>query len=159
LAEPIPEALTVTGISDTDYDLIAFAHRASAEAARLETYVEDAQLARDSRLAEFFAREQAAARRAALEARRLLASPGHHPDRHPAGGDDRSADPDSPARPPRQGEVSPARIPGEDAPEPAPRGDLQVGATGAEPWPGRDHPFEPDSTGRVLPSTRPGERS
>ena len=53
-----PEFGNVTGTRDKDYDIIWFTEACLSNVLRLETYIEDAALARDDELAEFFRRAQ-----------------------------------------------------------------------------------------------------
>ena len=68
-----PELGNVTGTKDKDYDIIWFAEACLSNVLRLETYIEDAALAGDDELADFFRRAQQASRRGAEEAKQLLA--------------------------------------------------------------------------------------
>ena len=63
----------VTGTPDKDYNLIWFTEKCMDNALRLETYVEDANRAGDSELAEFFRRAQNESRKGAEQGKRLLA--------------------------------------------------------------------------------------
>jgi hypothetical protein len=68
-----PEFGNVTGTRDKDYDIIWFTEACLSNVLRLETYIEDAALARDDELAEFFRRAQHESRKGADEGKRLLA--------------------------------------------------------------------------------------
>jgi len=68
-----PEFGNVTGTRDKDYDIIWFTEACLSNVLRLETYVEDAALAGDDELADFFRRAQQASRKGAKEAKQLLA--------------------------------------------------------------------------------------
>jgi len=68
-----PELGNVTGTKDKDYDIIWFTEACLSNVLRLETYIEDAALAGDDELADFFRRAQQASRRGAEEAKQLLA--------------------------------------------------------------------------------------
>ena len=63
----------VTGTPDKDYNLIWFTEKCMNNALRLETYVEDANRAGDSELAEFFRRAQGESRKGAEQDKQLLA--------------------------------------------------------------------------------------
>ncbi|HZE02012.1 MAG TPA: hypothetical protein VE155_09630 [Pseudonocardiaceae bacterium] len=63
----------VTGTLDKDYNLIWFTEKCMDNALRLETYVEDANRAGDSELAEFFRRAQNESRKGAEQGKRMLA--------------------------------------------------------------------------------------
>jgi hypothetical protein len=63
----------VTGTRDKDYNLIWFTEKCMNNALRLETYIEDANRAGDSELAEFFRRAQNESRKGAEQGKRLLA--------------------------------------------------------------------------------------
>jgi hypothetical protein len=62
----------VTGTKDTDYDLLWYTEACLSNALRLETYITDAQRARDSQLAEFFRKAQADSRKGAEMGKDLL---------------------------------------------------------------------------------------
>jgi hypothetical protein len=63
----------VTGTLDKDYNLIWFTEKCMNNALRLETYIEDANRAGDSELAEFFRRAQNESRKGAEQGKRMLA--------------------------------------------------------------------------------------
>ena len=67
------EAGEVTGTKDKDYNLIWFTEKCMNNALRLETYIEDANRAGDSELAEFFRRAQNESRKGAEQGKRMLA--------------------------------------------------------------------------------------
>ena len=68
------EAGTVTGTKDKDYDVIWFTEQCLSNVLRLETYVEDADRAGDSELADFFRRAQETSRKGAEQGKQLLKS-------------------------------------------------------------------------------------
>jgi hypothetical protein len=68
-----PEFGNVTGTKDKDYDIIWFTEACLSNVLRLETYIEDAALAGDDELADFFRRAQHESRKGAEEGKRLLA--------------------------------------------------------------------------------------
>ncbi|GAB4004243.1 hypothetical protein [Nocardioides ultimimeridianus] len=70
----IAEAGIVTGTSDTDYDLLRFTQSCLMNAARLETYLEDARRSGDHEVARLLARAQGDAVRDAEEGKALLSS-------------------------------------------------------------------------------------
>ena len=53
----------VTGTKDKDYNLLWFTEQSLANALRLETYIQDAERAGDSELADLFRRAQAESRK------------------------------------------------------------------------------------------------
>jgi hypothetical protein len=63
----------VTGTLDKDYNLIWFTEKCMNNALRLESYIEDANRAGDSELAEFFRRAQSESRKGAEQGKRMLA--------------------------------------------------------------------------------------
>ncbi|MCX2949705.1 hypothetical protein [Lentzea sp. NEAU-D7] len=67
------DAQTVTGTKDKDYNIIWFVEACLSNALRLETYVQDAESAGDSELAEFFRRAQGESRKGAEQGKELLA--------------------------------------------------------------------------------------
>jgi hypothetical protein len=67
------DAQTVTGTKDKDYNIIWFVEACLSNALRLETYVQDAESAGDSELAEFFRRAQGESRKGAEQGKALLA--------------------------------------------------------------------------------------
>lgn len=68
------EAGIVTGTSDTDYDLIQFTRTCLQNAARLETYIEDARRSGDHEVARLMVRAQGDAVRGAEEGKALLSA-------------------------------------------------------------------------------------
>jgi hypothetical protein len=68
-----PEFGNVTGTKDKDYDIIWFTEACLSNVLRLETYIEDAGLAGDAELADFFRRAQHESRKGAEEGKKLLA--------------------------------------------------------------------------------------
>jgi hypothetical protein len=70
----VQEAGEVTGTKDKDYNVIWFTEQCLSNVLRLETYVEDADRAGDSDLADFFRRAQEASRKGAEQGKQLLAS-------------------------------------------------------------------------------------
>jgi len=63
----------VTGTVDKDYNIIWFVEACLSNALRLETYVQDAERAGDSELAEFFKRAQGESRKGAEQGKAMLA--------------------------------------------------------------------------------------
>jgi hypothetical protein len=63
----------ITGTPDKDYNVIWFVEQCLSNALRLETYIQDADRANDSELADFFRRAQEASRRGAEQGKELLA--------------------------------------------------------------------------------------
>ncbi|HEY8482451.1 MAG TPA: hypothetical protein VIL71_21715 [Spirillospora sp.] len=55
----------ITGTKDKDYDLIWFVEQCLSNALRLETYINDAERAGDTELADLFRRAQAESRKGA----------------------------------------------------------------------------------------------
>lgn len=66
------ETAQVTGTQDKDYNILWFTQTCLDNALRLETYVQDAQTAGDTELAEFFQRAQAESRKGADQGKALL---------------------------------------------------------------------------------------
>jgi hypothetical protein len=62
----------VTGTKDKDYDVIWFTEQCLSNALRLETYIEDADRAGDSELADLFRRAQEASRKGAEQGKEML---------------------------------------------------------------------------------------
>jgi hypothetical protein len=62
----------ITGTKDKDYDVIWFTEQCLSNVLRLETYVQDAERAGDSELAEFFRRAQGESRKGAEQGKQLL---------------------------------------------------------------------------------------
>jgi hypothetical protein len=63
----------VTGTKDKDYNVIWFTEQCLSNVLRLETYVDDADRADDSELADFFRRAQETSRKGAELGKELLA--------------------------------------------------------------------------------------
>jgi hypothetical protein len=68
------EAGDITGTLDKDYNIIWFTERCLSNALRLEQYIQDAERAGDTELAEFFRRAQGESRKGAEQGKQLLAS-------------------------------------------------------------------------------------
>ena len=64
----------ITGTKDKDYNIIWFTEACLSNALRLETYVQDAERAGDTELAEFFRRAQSESRKGAEQGKQLLVS-------------------------------------------------------------------------------------
>jgi hypothetical protein len=64
----------VTGTKDKDYNIIWFTEACLSNALRLETYIQDAESAGDSELADFFRKAQADSRKGAEQGKALLKS-------------------------------------------------------------------------------------
>lgn len=64
----------VTGTKDKDYDIIWFTEQSLSNALRLETYIQDADRAGDTELADFFRRAQQESRKGGEQGKKLLAS-------------------------------------------------------------------------------------
>ena len=64
----------ITGTKDKDYNIIWFTESCLSNVLRLETYIQDAERAGDSELAEFFRRAQGESRKGAEQGKQLLAS-------------------------------------------------------------------------------------
>jgi hypothetical protein len=62
----------VTGTADKDYNVIWFTEVCLSNVLRLESYIQDAERAGDSELAEFFRRAQAESRKGAEQGKQLL---------------------------------------------------------------------------------------
>jgi len=62
----------VTGTKDKDYNIIWFVEACLSNALRLETYVQDAERAGDTELADFFRRAQGESRKGAEQGKELL---------------------------------------------------------------------------------------
>jgi hypothetical protein len=62
----------VTGTPDKDYNIIWFVEACLSNALRLEGYIQDAERAGDTELAEFFRRAQGESRKGAAQAKQLL---------------------------------------------------------------------------------------
>ena len=66
------EAGDITGTKDKDYNIIWFVEQCLSNVLRLETYIEDADRAGDSELAEFFRRAQETSRKGAEQGKEML---------------------------------------------------------------------------------------
>jgi len=64
----------VTGTSDRDYNLMWYTEKCLKNALRLETYIQDAERAGDSELADFFRKAQSDSRKGAEMGKQLLRS-------------------------------------------------------------------------------------
>ena len=62
----------VTGTKDKDYNVIWFTEQCLSNALRLETYIQDAERAGDSDLADFVRRAQAESRKGGEQGKELL---------------------------------------------------------------------------------------
>jgi hypothetical protein len=62
----------ITGTKDKDYDILWFTEQSLANALRLEIYVQDAEHAGDTELANFFRRAQEASRKGGEQGKELL---------------------------------------------------------------------------------------
>jgi hypothetical protein len=67
------ETGNVTGTADKDYNIIWFTEACLSNALRMETYIQDAERAGDSELAEFFRKAQAESRKGGEQGKALLA--------------------------------------------------------------------------------------
>jgi hypothetical protein len=63
----------ITGTKDKDYNIIWFTEVCLSNVLRLEIYIQDAERAGDSELAEFFRRAQGESRKGADQGKQLLA--------------------------------------------------------------------------------------
>ncbi len=70
----VEEAGEITGTKDKDYNVIWFVEQCLSNTLRLETYIQDADRAGDSDLADFFRRAQEASRKGAEQGKELLRS-------------------------------------------------------------------------------------
>jgi hypothetical protein len=66
------ETGNVTGTADKDYNILWFTEQSLSNALRLETYIQDAERAGDSELAEFFRKAQAESRKGGEPGKKLL---------------------------------------------------------------------------------------
>jgi hypothetical protein len=66
------ETGNVTGTPDKDYNIIWFTEQSLSNALRLESYIQDAERAGDSELAEFFRKAQAESRKGGEQGKALL---------------------------------------------------------------------------------------
>jgi hypothetical protein len=62
----------ITGTKDKNYNIIWFTEACLSNVLRLETYIQDAERAADTELADFFRRAQAESRKGADQAKQLL---------------------------------------------------------------------------------------
>jgi hypothetical protein len=62
----------ITGTEDKDYNLIWFVEACLSNALRLETYIQDADRAGDSELADFFRRAQTESRKGGHQGKEML---------------------------------------------------------------------------------------
>ena len=62
----------ITGTQDKDYNIIWFTEQCLSNVLRLDQYIEDADRAGDSELADFFRRAQAESRKGAEQGKDLL---------------------------------------------------------------------------------------
>jgi hypothetical protein len=69
-----PETGNITGTKDKDYNIIWFTQQCLSNALRLEIYIQDAERAGDSELAEFFRRAQSESRKGAEQGKQMLKS-------------------------------------------------------------------------------------
>ena len=68
------ESGNITGTSDKDYNLIWYTEACLSNALRLDLYIQDAERAGDTELAEFFRKAQSESRKGAEQGKTLLAS-------------------------------------------------------------------------------------
>jgi hypothetical protein len=68
----VTEGGEVTGTKDKDYNVIWFTEACLSNVLRLETYIQDAERAGDSELADFFRRAQAESRKGAEQGKEML---------------------------------------------------------------------------------------
>ncbi|HWH27391.1 MAG TPA: hypothetical protein VNU26_00270 [Mycobacteriales bacterium] len=66
------ETGNITGVADKDYNILWFTEQSLANALRLETYIQDAERAGDSELADFFRKAQAESRKGGEQGKKLL---------------------------------------------------------------------------------------
>lgn len=64
----------ITGTADKDYNIIWFTEQCLRNALRLENYIQDAERAEDTELAEFFRKAQAESRKGAEQGKKFLMS-------------------------------------------------------------------------------------
>lgn len=69
-----PETGHITGTMDKDYNLIWFTENCLNNALRLETYIQDAERAGDSEVAELFRKAQADSKKGGEMGKRMLRS-------------------------------------------------------------------------------------
>ncbi len=67
------ETGNVTGTRDKDYNVLWFTEQCLDNALRMETYIQDAERANDSELAELFRKAQHESQKGAEQGKRLLA--------------------------------------------------------------------------------------
>jgi len=67
------ETGNITGTKDKDYDLIWYVEACLDNALRLDIYIQDAERAGDSELAEFFRKAQADSRKGGEQGKAMLA--------------------------------------------------------------------------------------
>jgi hypothetical protein len=67
-----PETGNITGTKDKDYNILWFTEQCLSNALRLEIYIQDAERAGDSELADFFRRAQSESRKGAEKGKQLL---------------------------------------------------------------------------------------
>jgi hypothetical protein len=72
MAMSTSESGEITGTKDKDYNVIWFTESCLSNVLRLETYIQDAERAGDSELAEFFRRAQGESRKGAEQGKQLL---------------------------------------------------------------------------------------
>ena len=72
--EATAETGQVTGTKDKDYDIIWFTEQCLSNALRLETYIQDAERADDTELAELFRKAQHESQKGAEQGKQLLKS-------------------------------------------------------------------------------------
>lgn len=72
MATQTQETGQITGTADKDYNIIWFTEQCLSNVLRLEGYIEDAERAGDSELAEFFRRAQGESRKGAEQGKELL---------------------------------------------------------------------------------------
>ena len=68
----LQEAGELTGTTDKDYNVIWFVEQCLSNVLRLETYIEDADRAGDSELADFFRRAQETSHKGAEQGKEML---------------------------------------------------------------------------------------
>ena len=66
------ESGNITGTSDKDYNLIWYTEACLSNALRLDLYIQDAERAGDTELAEFFRKAQADSRKGAEQGKAML---------------------------------------------------------------------------------------
>jgi hypothetical protein len=66
------ETGSITGTKDKDYNIIWFTESCLSNVLRLENYIQDAERAGDSELAEFFRRAQGESRKGAEQGKQML---------------------------------------------------------------------------------------